>query len=186
MSDNAVLDRIIYHYFPLFITILCAVHPQQDIIDHINQYDADIVITCCENMSAFGGINEVYFLRCEQSDREFILASCNKDIYLYLWNKSDCNSRWLKKNITYTKSFDTLYIGQHKLDKIKSILSIFGKNKQYYEEKGVPYKLTFLLQGRPGTGKTSFIKALSKEIGGSVFIMNFDGKRFENHCFRSV
>ena len=45
-------------------------------------------------------------------------------------------------------------------DMILSKIDFFLKNRDWYVNKGIPYTLGFLLHGKPGCGKTSFIKAL--------------------------
>jgi chaperone BCS1 len=37
----------------------------------------------------------------------------------------------------------------------------FNNSEEWYLERGIPYKKSFLFYGPPGTGKTSIIKALS-------------------------
>ena len=44
--------------------------------------------------------------------------------------------------------------------KILRKIDFFLKNRDWYVKKGIPYTLGFLLHGKPGCGKTSFIKAL--------------------------
>lgn len=45
----------------------------------------------------------------------------------------------------------------------------FLKNRQWYKQRGIPYRRGYLLFGPPGCGKTSFVKAISGQIGYDVY-----------------
>lgn len=49
-------------------------------------------------------------------------------------------------------------------------LTFFKNNRQWYVERGIPYKLCILLYGPPGTGKTSLAKAISQHMDKDVFV----------------
>lgn len=63
-----------------------------------------------------------------------------------------------KRKWTSFKTFDNLFL-PNKNEIVKSI-DFFLNNRKWYEEKGLPWTLGILLSGIPGSGKTSFIKAL--------------------------
>tara|TARA_E500000178_G_C17016959_1_gene753514 strand:- start:246 stop:1952 length:1707 start_codon:yes stop_codon:yes gene_type:complete len=71
-----------------------------------------------------------------------------------------------KKEWLSFKTFNnTFFPGK---DNVIKKIEFFVKNKDWYEKKGLPWTLGIMLSGVPGSGKTSFIKAL----------MNFTGR----HC----
>ena len=63
-----------------------------------------------------------------------------------------------KKDWSSSKTFDNLFFPGIK-DIVKEI-DFFINNSNWYKEKGIPWTLGILLSGIPGSGKTSFIKAL--------------------------
>lgn len=52
----------------------------------------------------------------------------------------------------------------------------FFADRARYERHGVPYKMNVLLEGPPGSGKTSLINAIAHALGCDVYILNFTGR----------
>jgi len=55
--------------------------------------------------------------------------------------------------------------------------------RQWYTDRGVPYRRGYLLYGPPGTGKTSFIQALAGELDYSVAMINLSEKGITDDLF---
>jgi len=53
----------------------------------------------------------------------------------------------------------------HDMDNVLKKIDFFLNNKEWYQEKGIPYNLGILLYGEPGCGKTRFIKQLMNYTG---------------------
>lgn len=107
----------------------------------------DIMIQYDEHIQDSMAKNQLYFT---MEDEEKLTYS----EYIF-----DCNT-----------TFDTIFFD--KKDEVKKELDFFINNKQFYEEKGLPYRYGMLLHGMPGCGKTSLIKAIAKYTGRHIVNIN--------------
>lgn len=76
------------------------------------------------------------------------------------------------------------------IDAVKKRVEFFIKNKNWYDEKGIPYTLGLLLSGQAGAGKTSSVKCLANETGRHIININLNNDisktQFENLFFNEV
>jgi SpoVK/Ycf46/Vps4 family AAA+-type ATPase len=57
--------------------------------------------------------------------------------------------------------------------RIEQRIRFFVENRDWYDEKGIPYQIGILLSGVPGAGKTSIIKAIANFTKRHVINVNF-------------
>ena len=84
------------------------------------------------------------------------------------------------------RNLETLYLPGKILSSIYDDLSFFWKNKKKYEKFGIPYKRNYLLEGLPGTGKTSLIFALASSYNMDLAMMNFDNSIDDTQFMKAV
>jgi chaperone BCS1 len=94
-------------------------------------------------------------------DKDYTIPdSTDTELIKYIWD----GDNW-KYNKTFNRRrLDTIYF--HKKNYVSQELDKFLNNettRKFYEKLDIPYKKIFLFYGIPGTGKSSFIRALASE-----------------------
>ena len=98
--------------------------------------------------------------------------------HYYLNDISDGDSMWKETPYESSKTFENLFF-EGKKDTIKRV-DFFLNNKDYYYKWGIPYTLGIGLHGPPGTGKTSFIKALANKTKRHLITISLNKIKTEN------
>ncbi|KAJ6597096.1 mitochondrial chaperone BCS1 [Mycena vulgaris] len=57
-------------------------------------------------------------------------------------------------------------------EKIEQDIKAFLARRQWYADRGIPYRRGYLLHGPPGSGKTSFIQALAGSLSYDICLLN--------------
>jgi ATP-dependent 26S proteasome regulatory subunit len=77
---------------------------------------------------------------------------------------------WREDNFESARTFDNIFFDGK--NEIISKIDFFLRNKDWYYKKGIPYSLGIGLHGPPGTGKTSFIKALANYTNRHIIVLS--------------
>lgn len=83
------------------------------------------------------------------------------------------------------RSMDTIYLEKKEKEKIINDIEIFKESKEIYNELGIPWKRNYLLEGPPGTGKSSLIFALASKFNMNIHIINL-GPKVDDSTFMSA
>ena len=83
------------------------------------------------------------------------------------------------------RKIDTIYLPKKDKNLIYSDIKKFRESEEEYLELGIPWKRNYLLEGPPGTGKTSLIFALASELNMNIYIINL-GPKVDDSVFMSA
>lgn len=139
-------------------TISLEIYSNKKTIYEINKFLDEIILQYDESLKT-SRFNKLFIYSLEINSNN----SNNDEIYKYFWNEFEFKSN---------KNFDNLFFeGKNKfLEKI----NFFIHNEKFYIKNGIPYTLGILLEGNPGTGKTSIIKCLANYLNRHLVVINMN------------
>lgn len=128
----------------------------RDIMTH------DKVTLTCDDLSVMARF-------CELAEKGGAGEGC---IDTFVW-KADA-SCWRRRGIVNQRSLNSVVLDQTLKEKLLQDVDKFGSSTtmNWYTTHGIPYKRGYLFHGPPGTGKTSFIRALATYTRRHVHIIS--------------
>ena len=91
-------------------------------------------------------------------------------------NRLDC---WEEYPLESSRTFKTMFFDGK--EQIIEHIDYFLNNKSWYDNKGIPYTLGIGLHGPPGTGKTSFVKALANYTNRDIITISLKLIKTKQH-----
>ena len=95
------------------------------------------------------------------------LEAMNSDGRLAVYEPGD--SEWRRVSHIRARDLSSVIIAGTTLKDITDKIDQFLASEQWYIDRGIPYKLIIVLEGPPGTGKSSLIRALAHRYRRSLY-----------------
>lgn len=92
--------------------------------------------------------------------------------YFQIYKYSRVYNEWVDAGRSITRSLNSVIVKKSIKDDLMHKIKDWKESEDWFKDRGIPYKISLLLHGPAGTGKTSFIKAVASELGFSVFMVN--------------
>ena len=100
-------------------------------------------------------------------------SSKYKYIFKFDGYNTECSEiKWQISHFNSSMILDSLFFEDK--EQVIAILDRFIKERKLYEKLGKPWQLGILLEGEPGCGKTSFIKAIANYFNRSIKDLQFN------------
>jgi mitochondrial chaperone BCS1 len=112
--------------------------------------------------------------------REYCLPKKKKNVIVKIMK----HTYWTILSKLPKRDLDSVFLDEQIKERIISDIDLFFKNESEYIKYGIPYKRNYLLSGPPGTGKTSFIFAISSYYDLDICIVNL-GPSVDDASFMS-
>ena len=92
-------------------------------------------------------------------------------IYIYRWG----NDQWQRHaELPNSGGLDSIALDAEIADKFRTEFKAFREKRAIHHRLGIAHKLSYILHGLPGSGKTSIIRALASEFGMHVCILDMN------------
>ncbi len=106
-------------------------------------------------------------------------ATCTVPIYLYRGWWSRLKGRGLR-------DLSTVVLNDGVLERILSDIALYEGARQWYKDRGLPYRRSYLFSGPPGTGKTSLVFALAGYLKRPLCVLNLGSVGSDDSLFSAL
>ena len=109
-------------------------------------------------------ILEEFITLCMNEKNKFKKNFINIQIYKYGWGK---------QSKIPSRDMSSIYLDGKLKKNIINDIEKFLKSENEYKNYGIPWKRTYLLEGLPGTGKTSLIVGIASKFNLNISVIDF-------------
>lgn len=123
-----------------------------------------------------------------KSLQELSLGNSN-DLDIKILNDSWASASWIDLKHKPKRPLSTVALPASSREEILADAKKFFENKDWYTQRGLPYRRGYMLHGAPGNGKSSLITALASELDRPVYMISlksFKDESAPNKVFNTI
>lgn len=79
---------------------------------------------------------------------------------------------WSRVGELSPRAIESVILPEEMSERLIADVEEFLRSRQWYAERGIPYRRGYLLEGVPGSGKSSFIRALASSLNLHLYMLN--------------
>lgn len=149
--------------------------------NHFFMFKGRLFIMSIEELSVHGDVRSKYVVNVHMLGRSHKVINALMDSFLVVKKNqyktidayiSSSSTDWEYGGEIRERSIDTVILPKDVHDAIFKRSLEFTKNADWYYSRGISYKLTYLLYGEPGTGKSSIARTLASYLGRDLYIVS--------------
>jgi chaperone BCS1 len=93
---------------------------------------------------------------------------------------------WRRGDLREPRSLSTIILPGNTATEISADVREFGESRDWYAERGIPYRRGYLFHGAPRAGKTSLITALAGEFKADLYVLNLGDPHLTDGSLNSL
>lgn len=116
-----------------------------------------------------------FFSRSHEKIKSFVMeikkrSEGENKIIVYNYN----TGYWDRITERTPRYIENIFIPDEDKQTLLKRIDFFVENRDWYQKRGIPYKLGILLHGAPGCGKTSLIHAIASQYNRKIKLLNLN------------
>ncbi|KAJ3527590.1 hypothetical protein NMY22_g9732 [Coprinellus aureogranulatus] len=89
-------------------------------------------------------------------------------------------AEWTSVGAKRTRPLESVVLEEGTSAKLVHDVKEFMESREWYRQRGIPFRRGYLMYGPPGTGKTSFIAALAAELELDIYLLSLGGSDLDD------